>query len=95
MTAPERFFLTFEARDNGDGPPPAVRVRRLLKAALRQFGLRCVDLRDFPPDPVARENRGPRPVKAPRPTETPPKPLESAKTEREAAPLPRPGGGGR
>jgi len=29
-------------RAEGDGPPTAVRVRRLLKAALRAYGLRCV-----------------------------------------------------
>lgn len=32
-------------RPEGDGPPPEIRLKRLLKAALRSFGLRCVDLR--------------------------------------------------
>jgi len=34
-----------EFRAEGDGPPAEIRVRRLLKAALRRFGLRCVDHR--------------------------------------------------
>ena len=29
-------------RAEGDGAPPECRVRRLLKAALRYYGLRCV-----------------------------------------------------
>lgn len=43
--------LTFRAE--GDGPPVEIRVRRLLKAALRTYGLRCVDFRadDTLPDP--------------------------------------------
>jgi hypothetical protein len=39
----ELWHLTFRAE--GDGPPVAIRVRRLLKRALRSFGLRCVDYR--------------------------------------------------
>jgi len=42
---PERWTLTVEAV--GIGPPMVVRVRRLLKAAGRCYGLRCV---------VAKEN---------------------------------------
>jgi len=38
--SPERWMLIFEAA--GNGPPMAVRVRRLLKAAGRCYGLRCV-----------------------------------------------------
>jgi hypothetical protein len=43
----------------GAGPPPAVRLRRLLKSALRAYGLRCVRV-DMPaeapaPDPAARD----------------------------------------
>jgi hypothetical protein len=39
----ELWHLTFRAE--GDGPPVAIRVRRLLKRALRSFGLRCIDYR--------------------------------------------------
>jgi len=38
-----RWVLTFKAE--GDGPPVECRVRRLLKAALRAYGLRCLDHR--------------------------------------------------
>jgi hypothetical protein len=34
---------TLSFRAEGDGPPVEIRVRRLLKAALRSFGLRCLD----------------------------------------------------
>lgn len=39
-----RWTLTF--RPEGDGPPVELRVRRLLKLALRVCGLRCVGLRE-------------------------------------------------
>lgn len=39
-----RWTLTFRAE--GDGPPVECRVRRLLKAALRCYGLRCVGYGD-------------------------------------------------
>lgn len=39
-TPPPTWTVTL--RPEGDGPPPAIRVRRLLKAALRAYGLRCV-----------------------------------------------------
>lgn len=44
--------LTFRAE--GDGPPVAVRVRRLLKAALRTYRLRflAVDSQDEPESPT-------------------------------------------
>jgi hypothetical protein len=41
---PELWHLTFQVADSGD-PPVAIRVRRLLKRALRSFGLKCVDYR--------------------------------------------------
>jgi hypothetical protein len=37
----EVWSLNFRAE--GDGPPLAIRIRRLLKSALRAYGLRCVD----------------------------------------------------
>ena len=37
---PDDWTLTFRA--TGQGPPVEIRVRRLLKAALRTYGLRCV-----------------------------------------------------
>jgi hypothetical protein len=41
-TQSEVWPMTFRAE--GAGPPAAIRVRRLLKAALRGYGLRCVSL---------------------------------------------------
>ena len=38
-----RWVLTFEAA--GCGPPMVVRVRRLLKAALRGYGLKAIEAR--------------------------------------------------
>jgi hypothetical protein len=46
---PEVWPLVFKA--TGDGPPPAVRVRRLLKFALRGCGLKCIGY-----DAVLRRN---------------------------------------
>jgi hypothetical protein len=40
--SPGIWHLSFKAASPGD-PPPALRVRALLKRALRSFGLRCVD----------------------------------------------------
>lgn len=37
---PETFTVTFRAV--GEGPPASVRMRRLLKAALRAYGLKSV-----------------------------------------------------
>ena len=33
---------------NFDGPPVIIRLRKFLKAALRAYGLRCVDCRETP-----------------------------------------------
>lgn len=46
LTDPELWKLTFRAinRRVAGGVPPEIRVRRLLKKALREFGLRCVDI---------------------------------------------------
>jgi hypothetical protein len=41
----ESRLFTLELRAEGDGPPAVIRLRRLLKASLRNFGLRCVDVR--------------------------------------------------
>lgn len=41
-----RWELTF--RPEGDGPPVAARVKRLLKLALRSCGLRCIDAQRVP-----------------------------------------------
>lgn len=40
------YRLTFRAE--GDGPPAILRVRRLLKAALRGYGLRCEAVEEIP-----------------------------------------------
>jgi hypothetical protein len=34
----------------GNDVPPEIRLRRLLKSALRQHGLRCIDIRELPAD---------------------------------------------
>jgi hypothetical protein len=53
---PQVWTLSF--RTEGDGPPPALRVRALLKRALRSFGLRCVDYRVDAPAATADAGRG-------------------------------------
>jgi hypothetical protein len=67
MTQPrERYRLTLEALPDGGAPAP-IRLKRFLKAALRSYGLRCVDaveLRD--------ESEAPTPAIGARPKETPP-----------------------
>jgi hypothetical protein len=41
----------------GNGPPPEIRIRRLLKVALRAFGLRCVAVaKEQEPDNPNRKN---------------------------------------
>jgi hypothetical protein len=35
-------------RSNSDGPPAELRLRRLLKLALRSFGLRAVSVEEMP-----------------------------------------------
>jgi hypothetical protein len=45
-TTREAYQLTLHPE--GDGPPGVVRLRRLLKSALRSFGLRCRDCRYAP-----------------------------------------------
>jgi len=40
--SPDVWVLTF--KPTGDGPPTEIRIRRLLKHALRSVGLRCVRL---------------------------------------------------
>jgi hypothetical protein len=47
--------FAIELRPEGPGPPPAIRLRGLLKAALRRFGLRCVDVRLVDPVPPTKE----------------------------------------
>ncbi len=42
-----RWTLTF--RSEGDGPPIEIRVRRLLKMALRTCRLRCIDVKTAGP----------------------------------------------
>ena len=55
ISKPATWFLAFRAE--GDGPPVEIRVRRLLKRALRGFGLRCVDYRVDPPVATASPAR--------------------------------------
>jgi hypothetical protein len=42
--APEVWTLSFKA--TGNGPPAEIRIRQLLKVALRRFGLKCVGAGD-------------------------------------------------
>ena len=42
---PPTFEITFRA-EAGDSIPAIIRLRRLLKVALRSFGLRCVTIRE-------------------------------------------------
>jgi hypothetical protein len=46
MMPDDRFTFSFTA--TGDGPPAEIRVRRMLKAALRHYGLRA----SFVPTPA-------------------------------------------
>lgn len=57
MADRRRFLVTLE----GDGPGAHRLLARWLKAALRQYGLRCVDLRAVP-----TERPQPAPVDRPR-----------------------------
>jgi hypothetical protein len=41
---PQHYLV--ELRAAGPGPPAVIRLRRWLKAALRQHGLRCVSVRE-------------------------------------------------
>ncbi|MCY2954813.1 MAG: hypothetical protein NTU53_23020 [Planctomycetota bacterium] len=47
----ERWTLVFKAE--GDGPPVEVRVRNLLKRALRTWGLRCTGFGPDTPSPAS------------------------------------------
>jgi hypothetical protein len=40
------YRLTFRPLPGYDGPPPIIRVRRLLKIALRLLGLRCIEAKE-------------------------------------------------
>jgi hypothetical protein len=46
IAGPSRVVVTFEAA--GASSPLAVRLRRLLKSALRSSGLRAVDVKELP-----------------------------------------------
>jgi hypothetical protein len=43
----------------GWGVPAVVRLRRFLKAALRAYGLRCIEVVEVPAAPPAGERDGP------------------------------------
>ena len=42
LAAPERFTLTLQALPNPDGVSAIIRLRRVLKAALRSYRLKCI-----------------------------------------------------
>ena len=59
MTERTIYNLTLRA-EPGSEIPPAIRLRRLLKHALRSCGLRCTEVREIKPDtpqPQERESR--------------------------------------
>ncbi|MBC7783161.1 MAG: hypothetical protein H7144_04915 [Burkholderiales bacterium] len=43
-TVTDGAFFTVELRVEGDGPPAEIRLRRLLKSALRTYGLRATSV---------------------------------------------------
>jgi hypothetical protein len=51
-----RAEVTLTFRDTGEGPPFDVRLARLLKVALRTFGLRCIDVTTQPPAAPGRND---------------------------------------
>ena len=56
-----RYLILLESTP-GDAPP-IIRLRHLLKAALRQYGLRCAEAEEVPEEPiepVTRHARGRR-----------------------------------
>lgn len=59
--AQQRSAWTLTFRAEGDGPPVELRVRRLLKAALRCHGLRCIDVSQAAAHAAYREGREPAP----------------------------------
>jgi len=48
VTGRPRYLLVLEPSPGGDSAPPIIRLRRLLKAALRVYSLRCVEARELP-----------------------------------------------
>jgi hypothetical protein len=69
----KRFRIVLEAIESPDDPPPPVRLRMLLKKALRAFGLRCVRAEEIPQPPLQitpEESRLP-PVRDSQSQETP------------------------
>lgn len=55
MAEPPRYRVTVVA--TGDGPPAIIRLRHLLKAMLRAWGLRCVKVEELT-DPPPKEGPG-------------------------------------
>ena len=54
-----RYILVLESTPGP--PPPIIRLRALLKASLRVYGLRCAEVEEIPtdgPEPARRHARG-------------------------------------
>ena len=49
-------LVTLTLRDTGEGPPFDVRLARLLKLALRVFGMRCIDIQQQPAESRQESN---------------------------------------
>ncbi len=57
MSRPQ-FILTLQADGDAHPIPVEVRMRHLLKAALRQYGLRAIDIRETTAEAIEWERRG-------------------------------------
>ena len=68
MTDTDQFEIILKAE--GAGPPVAIRLRRFLKGALRNYGLRCVQIGEVqdPTMPVAARGMANLGAPSPRPT---------------------------
>ncbi len=53
-----RYILTLTPDSDAHPIPVDVRIRHVLKAALRQYGLRCVDVRETTAEAIEWERRG-------------------------------------
>lgn len=74
-TGKPTFALTLQAVPGWGNVPATIRLKRFLKAALRGYGLRCTEARDYPRQPGADGPARQRPR-----TENNPRPGRQAST---------------